>query len=105
MTFCMKKSFEYHQSITKKWEMRRKGKILVVLLPNKSCLYRNLHGFYGSNTKGLVETRGDESFSFSPNPLLVSQSLVDSGFVSSNETVNNMVTVFWTDTKQTLKVI
>ena len=60
MTFLYEKSFEYHQSITKKWEMRRKGKILVVLLPYKSCLYRNLHGFYGSNTKGLVETRGTE---------------------------------------------
>jgi len=40
-----------------------------------------------------------------PNPLLVSQSLVDSGFVSSNERVNKMVSVFWTDTRQTLKVI
>ena len=60
MTFLYEKSFEYHQSITKMDEMRRKGKILVVLLPNKSCLYRNLHGFYGSNTKGLVETMGVE---------------------------------------------
>ena len=53
----------------------------------------------------MVETRGDEPCTFMPNPLLVSQSLVDSGFVSSNETVNNMVSVFWTDTRQTLKVI
>ena len=29
----------------------------------------------------------------------------DSGFVSSNERVNKMVSVFWTDTRQTLKDI
>ena len=70
MTFCMKKSFEYHQSITKKDKMRRKGEILVVLRQNKSCLYRNLHGFYGSCIKGLVETRGQEPFNFA-EPLIL----------------------------------
>ena len=48
---------------------------------------------------------GERQPYFSPNPLLVSQSLVDSGFVSSNERVNKMVSVFWTDTRQTLNVI
>ena len=59
MTFLYEKSFEYHQSITKKGGNEKKGDNLVVLLPKKSCLYRILHRFYGSNTKGLVETRGD----------------------------------------------
>ena len=44
MTFLYEKSFEYHQSITKMDEMRRKGKILVVLLPTKSRLYSLVKG-------------------------------------------------------------
>ena len=56
MTFLYEKSFEYHQSITKMDKMRRKEKILVVLRKNKSCLYRNRHGCYGSYIKYLVET-------------------------------------------------
>ena len=60
MTFLYEKSFDYHQSITKKDKMRGKWEILSVSLPKKLRLYRNLQRFYGSDTNGLVETRGVE---------------------------------------------
>ena len=40
--------------------MRGKWEILSVSLPKKLRLYRNLQRFYGSDTNGLVETRGVE---------------------------------------------
>ena len=60
MTFCMKKSFDNHQTITKKGGNEKKGENLVGITSKKSCLYRILHRFYGSNTNGCLETRGVE---------------------------------------------
>ena len=59
--------------------------MVLVSLPKKPCLYRNLHGFYGSNTKGLVETRGVsiEGIQFSPLP--TTKTLANTGVTSPND--------------------
>ena len=52
-----------------------------------------------------METRGDKPSTFMPNPLPVSQTPAITRFSLSNDGVNNMLSAFETDTRQTQKNI